>query len=135
MRTWRGQASSVRNEPRGGVRWLDALGKSTTGGCQEDHSCPRDRFDLAYNAAHALALAALRWHGFRSENRYTVFQVLPHTLALPLALVRVLSKAHTVRNAAEYEGHLEADQRLVQDMVSARRPSFKAVTALSPLKD
>ena len=25
------------------------------------------RFDLAYNAAHAFALAALRWHGYRSE--------------------------------------------------------------------
>jgi hypothetical protein len=35
------------------------------------------RFDLAYNAAHALRLAALRWHGFRPANRYTVFQVLP----------------------------------------------------------
>ena len=23
------------------------------------------RFDLAYNAAHALSLAALRWHGYR----------------------------------------------------------------------
>jgi hypothetical protein len=23
--------------------------------------------------AHAAALAALRWHGYRSENRYTVF--------------------------------------------------------------
>jgi hypothetical protein len=32
------------------------------------------RFDLAYNAAHALSLAALRWHGYRSENRYQVFQ-------------------------------------------------------------
>jgi hypothetical protein len=41
------------------------------------------RFDLAYNAAHALALAALRWHGFRSENRYLVFQCLIHTVALP----------------------------------------------------
>lgn len=27
------------------------------------------RFDLAYNAAHALSLAALRYHGYRSENR------------------------------------------------------------------
>ncbi len=26
------------------------------------------RFDLAYNAADALSLAALRWHGYRSEN-------------------------------------------------------------------
>lgn len=39
------------------------------------------RFDLAYNAAHALSLAALRWHGYRAGNRYIVFQVLPHTLA------------------------------------------------------
>lgn len=32
------------------------------------------RFTSAYNAAHAAALAALRWQGYRSENRYTVFQ-------------------------------------------------------------
>lgn len=38
------------------------------------------RFDLAYNAAHAAALAALRVHGYRSENRYLVFQCLEHTL-------------------------------------------------------
>ena len=36
------------------------------------------RFDLAYNAAHALALAALRRLGYRPENRYVVFQALPH---------------------------------------------------------
>jgi len=30
------------------------------------------RFDLVYNAAHALSLAALRWHGFRPANRYIV---------------------------------------------------------------
>lgn len=40
------------------------------------------RFDLAYNAAHALCLAALRAKGFRPSNRYIVFQVLPHTLGL-----------------------------------------------------
>ena len=40
------------------------------------------RFDLAYNAAHSLSLAALRWHGYRSEHRYIVFQTLTHTLAL-----------------------------------------------------
>lgn len=27
-------------------------------------------FMLAYGAAHALSLAAMRWHGYRSENRY-----------------------------------------------------------------
>jgi hypothetical protein len=37
------------------------------------------RFDLAYNAAHSLALAALRSHGYRSDNRYLVFQdAAPH---------------------------------------------------------
>ena len=40
------------------------------------------RFDLAYNAAHALCLAALRHAGYRPRNRYVVFQVLPHTLDL-----------------------------------------------------
>ena len=38
------------------------------------------RFRSAYNAAHAAALAALRWHGYRSESRYMVFQCLAHTL-------------------------------------------------------
>ena len=32
------------------------------------------RFDLAYNASHAIALAALRWHGYRSTNRYMSFR-------------------------------------------------------------
>jgi len=41
------------------------------------------RFDLAYNAAHSLALAALRFHGYRSESRYLVFQCLQHTVKLP----------------------------------------------------
>jgi hypothetical protein len=49
-----------------------------------NESLSRDsKFDLAYNAAHALALAALRWHGFRSENRYLVFQCLEHTSMTP----------------------------------------------------
>jgi hypothetical protein len=52
------------------------------------------RFTSAYNAAHAAALAALRWHGYRSENRYTVFQCLTHTLAWPANRWRVLDAAH-----------------------------------------
>jgi hypothetical protein len=32
------------------------------------------RFDLGYNAAHALCAAALRWQGYRSSNRHIVFQ-------------------------------------------------------------
>src|SRR3546814_88225 len=59
------------------------------------------RFDLAYNAAHALSLAALRWHGYRSASRYHVFQCLTHTLQLGAVQWRVLEQAHRKRNIAE----------------------------------
>ena len=62
------------------------------------------RFDLAYNAAHALSLAGLRRSGYRSANRYIVFQVLPHTLGLGPKVWRVLDKCHNARNRGEYEG-------------------------------
>jgi hypothetical protein len=61
------------------------------------------RFDLAYNAAHALCLAALRRHGYRARHRYIVFQALPHTLGLGPEVWRVLDKCHHMRNVAEYE--------------------------------
>lgn len=77
------------------------------------------RFDLAYNAAHSLALAALRWHGYRSANRYLVFQVLPHTLEITKAVSRVLAKCHDCRNLAEYEGHLEVNNQLLQELLAA----------------
>lgn len=77
------------------------------------------RFDLAYNAAHAFSLAALRHHGYRSENRYLVFQALPHTIGLAVAHWRVLAKAHDKRNLAEYEGHLEIDEQLLADVLAA----------------
>lgn len=77
------------------------------------------RFDLAYNAAHALCLAALRMQGYRARHRYIVFQVLPHTLGLGPEVWRVLAKAHDRRNLAEYEGHVDVEERLVLDVVAA----------------
>jgi hypothetical protein len=77
------------------------------------------RFDLAYNAAHALCLAALRWNGYRSANRYIVFQLLPNTLGLGPEVWRVLSKCHDIRNRGEYEGDLSVDERIVNDLVTA----------------
>ena len=79
------------------------------------------RFDLVYSAAHALALAALRYHGFRPSNRYIVFQVLPHTLGVGAEVWRVLAKGHEIRNVAEYEGELNIDERIVADMITACR--------------
>jgi hypothetical protein len=77
------------------------------------------RFDLAYNAAHALCLAALRRQGYRAHHRYIVFQVLPHTLGLGPEVWRVLDKCHNQRNLGEYEGLLEVDERLVVDLIAA----------------
>ena len=77
------------------------------------------RFDLAYNAAHALCLAGLRRSGYRSGNRYIVFQVLPHTLGLGPEVWRVLDKCHNARNLGEYEGLLDVDERLVKDLITA----------------
>jgi hypothetical protein len=71
------------------------------------------RVDLAYNAAHALALAALRSHGYRSDSRYLAFQCLQHTLGLPPEQWRVLDRAHRKRNLAEYEGDVDVDEQLL----------------------
>lgn len=76
------------------------------------------RFDLAYNAAHGLCLAALRSKGYRARHRYIVFQVLPQTLGLGPEVWRVLAKAHDLRNLAEYEGYVDVEERFVLDLVA-----------------
>ena len=93
------------------------------------------RFDLAYNAAHALSLAALRWHGYRSENRYLVFETLTHTLQLPNEQWRVLDTAHTKRNYIEYEGIADVDEQLVAAMIRVAHEVAKRVEALGPVSD
>jgi|GEM_PF-1991796 hypothetical protein len=75
----------------------------------------------------------LRWHGYRSDNRYRVFQVLPHALGLPAPVWRVLAKAHEVRNLAEYEGHFNADSQLLRNLIVAAEAVRVAVAALPPL--
>lgn len=90
------------------------------------------RFDLAYNAAHALCLAALRWHGYRAANRYIVFQVLPHTLGLGPEVWRVLAKCHEIRNLGEYEGDLNVNEQLVADLIAASRAVATKLDSLRP---
>ena len=79
------------------------------------------RFDLAYNAAHSLSLAALRWHGYRSDKRYLVFQCLEYTVDLPSEKWRVLDQAHRKRNLAEYEGDVDIDSALVDGIIRVAR--------------
>jgi|SRR5579864_800067 len=87
------------------------------------------RFDLAYNAAHALSLAALRRLGYRSDNRYLVFQTLPHTLGVPPSIWRVFATAHERRNLAEYEGLLDMDETLLSDLIDAGKAILAALRA------
>ncbi|WP_446831558.1 hypothetical protein [Candidatus Foliamicus sp.] len=75
------------------------------------------RFDLAYNATHALALAALRAMGYRAQSRYLVFQCLQHTAGLSNAQWRVLDQAHRKGNLAEYEGELDMEEHLLEAML------------------
>src|SRR5918994_5653458 len=93
------------------------------------------RFDLAYSAAHALCLAALRHHGFRASKRYIVFQVLPDTLGLGPEVWRVLSKCHDMRYRTEYEGALEVDERLVSDLIDACRKVAEKVRRLPSIPE
>lgn len=75
------------------------------------------KFDLAYNAAHAAALAALRAHGYRSESRFLVFQCLEHTVGLAPANWRLFDLAHKKRNLAEYEGFLDITAGFVDELI------------------
>ena len=91
------------------------------------------RFDLAYNAAHALSLAALRHAGYRPSKRYIVFQALPHTLGLGPDVWRVLDKAHGARNLSEYAGEMPVDARLLDEVILACKKVLKEVRELPPL--
>ena len=109
----------------GRIRLADA--ESTTNAIES-------RFDLAYNAGHALCLAALRRSGYRPANkRYLVFQALPHTLGLGPEVWRVLDLAHSRRNRSEYEGDIDLSARFVEDVVAAARKVLAELERLGPL--
>lgn len=91
------------------------------------------RFILAYDAAHSLALAALRWHGFRSEHRYMVFQALTHTVSFPKEKWRFLDHCHQKRNVALYDGSYFEDEQLIKDLIAATNELQTAVEALGPI--
>ena len=96
---------------------------------------PESQFDLAFNAAHALSLAALRWHGYRSDNRYTVFQCLTHTIQLPAAQCRVLDQAHRKRNLAEYDGDVDIEASLLTALIQAVKEVAELVSKLGPVPE
>ena len=130
-----GPGKPLKAEPPDAKEFAGLLrsGKARLKDARRESLALESRFDLAYNAAHALCLAALRYHGFRASNRYIVFQVLPHTLGLGAEVWRVLAKGHEIRNLGEYEGDLNVDERLVADLVEACRAVAAKLEALPAL--
>jgi hypothetical protein len=129
-------AGQLKREP-GDQREFDGLVRSARArlvDARKQDLAIESRFDLAYNAAHALALAALRWHGYRSDNRYIVFQCLPHTLGVGPEVWRVLALCHQRRNRGEYEGFLDVDAQLVKDLTEAVEILDNKISGLKPLQ-
>ena len=110
----------LKAEPRNDaeVQRMLAMAQTRLSDAQLPHVSQEGRFTSVYNAVHAAALAGLRWHGYRSENRFTVFQCLAHTVNWPPARWRVLDAAHQKRNLAEYEGYLEVEESTIAEMVA-----------------
>jgi len=106
------------------------MGRTRLEGARKSDLALENRFDLGYGAAHSLSPAALRWHGYRSENRYIVFQCLQHTLGLGPEHWRVLALCHERRNAADYEGELKVDDKLMTDLLKATEAVLAKVCAL-----
>jgi hypothetical protein len=90
------------------------------------------QFDLAVEAAHKFALAALRHQGYRSENRITVFQALVHTVGTGNADLQIFLRAHNERNLAAYEGRVDINEKLLADLISAAKRLETAVGKLTP---
>jgi hypothetical protein len=88
------------------------------------------QFTLSYGAAHALSLAALRWHGYRTDSRYLVFQCLQHTVGFTNAQWRVLDQCHQKRNLAEYEGHLDINDSLLNELLKLTQLLYEKVSSL-----
>lgn len=103
------------------TRWADA---------QQVNVSIDGRFASIYAAAHAAALAALRMHGYRSENRFIVFQCLSHTVGWSANRWRVLDVAHQKRNLAEYEGFLDIEESMVLELIDLVRELIADVERL-----
>ena len=127
------RAGQLKTEPRNDaeIKRMLAMARARLADSNLTTLSPEGRFTSAYNAAHAAALAALRWHGYRSESRYTVFQCLAHTLNWSAAQWRVLDAAHQKRNLAEYEGYLEIEESAIDELRNAVAGLIKDVAKIT----
>lgn len=125
-------AGVLQKEPpaRAEIEGLIASAKARLRDAHKPDLSPESRFDLTYNAAHALALAALRWHGYRAQKRYIVFQALGTTLGIDTVTRRLLDRCHRARNETEYQGAPPVTEKLVHELVEAASRVEEAVKKL-----
>ncbi len=130
------KAGELRNEPPDQVE-IDGLLNAARTGLSDARVAglsEQGKFMSAYSAAHALAVAALRWHGYRSQNRYLAFQCLQHTVGLAQEKWRVLDNCHKQRNIAEYEGHLSISTQLLRQLLEITSELVELVESLGPVQ-
>jgi len=126
----------LKAEPpsRDEIDGLIASGRKRLKDAKNPANALESRFDLAYGAAHAFSLAALRRRGYRSQSRYLVFQALPHTLGMTDRQWRLLALCHERRNKIEYEGIGEVDESLVVELVEVTEDALRKLEALGPVE-
>jgi len=127
------RAGKLKAEPRNDVEVgrLLAMARTRLADARLASASREGRFTSAYNAAHAASLAALRWHGYRSESRFMVFQCLAHTVGWPATRWRVLDVAHQKRNLAEYEGVLEVEESAIKELCALTAELIADVTKMT----
>lgn len=127
-----GLGKPLKAEPPDAAEFAGLLrtGKRRLDDARQEVLSIESRFDVAYGAAHAFCLAALRWHGYRPSHRFIVFQLLPNTLGLGPEVWRVLAKCHDMRNLLEYEGEVHVDDRILRDLLTATEAVMAKVIAL-----
>ncbi|MCA3003528.1 MAG: hypothetical protein ACK5RJ_04865 [Burkholderiales bacterium] len=127
-----GPGKPLKAEPPDAAEFAGLLrtGKRRLDDARQEVLSIESRFDVAYGAAHAFCLAALRWHGYRPSHRFIVFQLLPNTLGLGPEVWRVLAKCHDMRNLLEYEGEVHVDDRILRDLLTATEAVMAKVIAL-----
>jgi hypothetical protein len=91
------------------------------------------RFALAYGAAHALSLAALRWHGFSAGRRYVVFRTLQYCMGLSLETRRLFDECNNKRNLSEYTGYFDVDEKLLAELLTVTEQLQTIVESLGPI--
>ena len=126
--------AKLRSEPASKAEFdgMVSSARKRLADAQNEDIATDSQFDLAYGAAHRLALAALRQHGYRSEDRITVFQTLVHTVGTDRADLQIFLRAHNERNLAEYEGRTEIDEQLLADLIRCTKKLDAVVRKLKP---